>query len=489
MEKKLKDIINNTAVRDHIGLLNLIVSSIEYDSRKCKNDSCFVAIKGNNYDGHQFIGDAIEHGARTIVCEAYPSKELMHPLLTYLLVDNTRETLAEMSHSFYGYPTQRLNVIGITGTNGKTTTTYIIKSIIEAANKKVGIIGTTGIYFDDKKIETNLTTPESSDLAKIFYEMLLNDIKYVVMEVSSVALIMKRVNCIQFKVAGFSNLTQDHLDIHETMENYSNAKKMLFDNLKDNAIAVVNSDDEYSDFMIQNCKPANVRKVGRNPNSDFKIIKEVCSSQGNSFLLYGKESKFDVRTKLSGKFNVDNSSLAVVICDVLEFPQIAIQKGLSITEGAPGRLQKIELSNGANGYIDYAHTPDALEKSLVALKEFTNENNSNLICVFGCGGDRDKGKRPLMGAIAEKLSDKVIITNDNPRTEKPSNIIKNILVGFKNKNSAIVIEDRKKAIEEAIKLSNKNDIIIVTGKGHENYQVIGKEKFHFDDYEEMSKFK
>lgn len=487
MEKKLQDIIDKASIKDYIGLLNEKITSIEYDSRKCVVGSCFVAIKGNNFDGHNFIEQAIDNGAKAIVCENYPNRDLIIPHITYLLVNNTREALAELAHSFYDYPTKKLKVIGITGTNGKTTTTYIIKSIVEAAKEKVGIIGTTGIYFGDRKLDTNLTTPESSDLARIFYEMIECGINYAVMEVSSVALIMNRVDKIEFDVAGFSNLTQDHLDIHHNMEEYANAKKILFDRLEENSIAVINSDDEFYEKMINNCV-AKIRKVGRQSNANYKIIREEIRDDGNSFLIFNKEKKFDVRTKLSGKFNVENAALAALICDSLNIPQIAIQNGLSITEGAPGRLQKVELKNGAIGYVDYAHTPDALEKALNTLKQFSVQNKSRLICVFGCGGDRDRGKRPLMGAIAEQIADQVIITNDNPRTEDPKQIFADIIEGINNNSKILIIEDRKSAIEEAVKLSNKKDLILVAGKGHENYQIIGKEKFHFDDFEELSRF-
>ncbi len=489
MTKILSDILTNTNYIDYIGLLNQNVSSISYDSRKSTTNSCFVAIAGNNFDGHQFINQAIINGATTIICQKYPEKDLITSNITFILVEDTRRALATISHSFFDSPTKKLKVIGITGTNGKTTTTYIIKSIIESSGQKVGIIGTTGIYFENQKIETKLTTPESSDLAQIFYNMLQYGIEYVVMEVSSVAIIMNRVDCISFAAAAFSNLTQDHLDIHINMENYAKAKKILFDNLSQDSIAVVNHDDQYAEFMLQDCKANTIRRVGRLPNTDYKIIKETSNDKGNTFLLYGKYGIIDVVSKLSGTFNVDNCALAAVICQSLNIPLSAIQKGLSITEGAPGRMQKVLINNNAIAYIDYAHTPDALQKCLHTIKEFAHNLSSRIICVFGCGGDRDSSKRPLMGAIANQYADIIILTNDNPRTENPKNIINDILKGIDNPHKALIIEDRKIAIQKAVQLSSSQDIILIAGKGHENYQIIGKEISHFDDYEEICKYK
>ncbi|HRP03070.1 MAG TPA: UDP-N-acetylmuramoyl-L-alanyl-D-glutamate--2,6-diaminopimelate ligase [Candidatus Kapabacteria bacterium] len=487
MEQKLQEVLKDCQIKDYIGLLNNNVTSVEYDSRKCKNGSCFVAIKGNNFDGHNYIQQATDNGATAIICQNYPELSDIKTNITYILVDNSKAILAKIAHNFYNNPTNNLIVIGITGTNGKTTTSYIIKSIIESANNAVGIIGTTGIYFGNKKIDTNLTTPESSDLARIFYEMLQSGIKYVVMEVSSVALIMHRVDCIKFKVAGFSNLTQDHLDIHQNMENYADAKKLLFDNLLENSIAVVNSDSKYSEYMLKDCHASKIIRVGRNSNADYKIIKESKKENGNSFLLFGKHSSINVISKLSGSFNIDNCALSATICDVIKIPQVAIQKGLSLSIGAPGRLQRVVLKNKAIAYVDYAHTPDALEKSLLTMNEFANEHQSNVICVFGCGGNRDKAKRPLMGTIAEKLSDMVIITNDNPRSELPQAIFDDIMHGINNSSKVRIVEDRHQAINEAYKSSKVNDFILVAGKGHETYQIIGKEYTHFDDIEELQK--
>jgi UDP-N-acetylmuramoyl-L-alanyl-D-glutamate--2,6-diaminopimelate ligase len=489
--KILSEILNKISYKDFFGSNDIEITSVEYDSRKCETDSCFIAIKGDNSNGHDFINQTIENGSSLVVCEFLPSVDLINPGISYMIVDNSRIALAEISHAFYDEPSKKLKVIGITGTNGKTTTTFLIKSILESAGFKAGIIGTTGIFIGSNKIEASLTTPESSDLAKIFSTLIDKKADYAIMEVSSIALIQHRLDCINFTAVCFSNLTLDHLDFHNNMDNYANAKKLLFDMLDKNAFAIVNSDDPYSDFMIDNIKCKNIIKVGRINNPDFKIIKEELSIQGNSFLLYSKEQMLNIRTSLIGKFNVDNSAMAATVGHILGIDYGSIQNGLCISNGAPGRMEKVNFPNGAIGIVDYSHTPDALEKALKSCKESLIESKSkgSLICVFGCGGDRDKSKRSVMGKISEENADNTIITSDNPRTENIKTIIEDILQGITNKKKVKVIEDRAKAIAEAYRLSKKGDIILLAGKGHENYQIVGKEKFHFDDKEEFNKIR
>jgi len=489
MKKNLGQIIRSTPFISFIGELECEITSIEYDSRKCKQNSCFVAMQGGNHDGNNFVDDAINNGAVAIVSEVLPNKENIRHNITYILVENSRSALAEISHSLYDKPSTKLKVIGITGTNGKTTTTFIIKSILEAAKKSFAIIGTTGIYIAEQKIESNLTTPESSDLAKLFSVLVENDVEYAIMEVSSVAIIMNRIDCINFTVAAFTNLTQDHLDIHQNMENYALAKKGFFDKLGKKTIVILNLDDGYSDFMIKDCASEHIFGFGHRNDAKYKILKESASATGNNFIIYRNNGIIDGRTKLFGKFNVENATLAATICDALQINLIYIQKGLSLSDGAPGRLQRVMLTNGSVAFVDYAHTPDALEKTLKTCKEMLSNNKNKLICVFGCGGDRDKAKRPIMGAISEKYADVAIITNDNPRTENPADIINEICAGINNLSKTITIPDREKAITKAVSISNSGDIILIAGKGHENYQIIGTEKLPFDDSEVLNKHK
>jgi UDP-N-acetylmuramoyl-L-alanyl-D-glutamate--2,6-diaminopimelate ligase len=489
--KILSEILSKISYTELYGSNETQISSIQYDSRKCEIDSCFTAIKGDNSDGHDFINQAIEMGSSLVICEKLPDDKFINQNISYIVVDNSRIALAEISHAFYDEPSKKLKVIGITGTNGKTTTTFLIKSIMESAGIKAGIIGTTGIFIGSDKIEANLTTPESSDLAFIFSDLIDKKAEYVIMEVSSIALIQHRLECINFEAACFSNLTLDHLDFHSNMNNYANAKKMLFKMLNENAIAVVNCDDPFSNFMIDNIACKNKSKVGREKDADFKIIKEELSIQGNSFLLFSLEKILNARTTLIGKFNVDNAAMAATLCHKLGIDYGAIQNGLCLSTGAPGRMEKVNFPNGSIGIVDYSHTPDALEKALKSCQEslLQSKSKGSVICVFGCGGDRDKSKRSIMGKIAEDNATNTIITSDNPRTENPKEIIEDILKGITNKNKVKVIEDRSEAISTAYKLSKKGDIILLAGKGHEKYQIIGREKFHFDDMEEMIKIR
>lgn len=473
-----------------IGLIDKAISSIEYDSRKCIENSCFVAIKGLAYDGHEYIEQAVRHGAKTIICESFPKQNLISPEVTFIIVNDTRLALAELSHAFFDFPSEKLNVIGVTGTNGKTTITFLLHSIFAAANKNGGIIGTTGAYFNNQFIPLANTTPESRDIANLLHTMKTEGVEWVAMEVSSHALIQKRVEGIHFKAAVFTNLTHDHMDYHETMDDYAAAKKILFDKLDKSAAGVVFSDAKYADFMVKDTA-AKVYTVGRNKAAYYKILKENTGLISTDFVLYGGDRIIDGKTSLLGKFNIENAALAAAVCNALKIDYGAIQKGLSVSKGAPGRMQKIVLQNEAIALVDYAHTPDALEKAISACKEVIHSESpkSKLICVFGCGGDRDKTKRPEMGKIASEKCDIVVVTNDNPRTESPELIIRDILEGIVNEKSLIFVEpDRKKAIALAVAKSSKGDIILIAGKGHEKYQIIGTTKFDFDDVAEVEIF-
>ena len=492
---QLQKLLKNLSYKKIVNEQEIDISSINYNSKKCEKNSIFVAIKGINVDGNIFVVDAISNGATVIITENIPEK--IHGFITYITVENSRIALAELSHCFYNFPAKKLKIIGVTGTNGKTTTTFLVKSILETANKKVAIIGTTGIFINNKIIEATHTTPESLELAKIFDEMVREKIEFVVMEVSSHSLAMNRVYGIDFTVAAFTNLTHDHLDLHKTFEEYSRTKKLLFDGLSSNSIAIFNGDDKYFDYMKSDCEAKKIiisskNNFNNNSFANYFINDIKIDKQNSSFSLENKNGynetveKFDISTVLTAFFNVQNAAFAIVICLELGVSKDDILAGISKSKGASGRMETVTVSTGATAYVDYAHTPDALEKALIACKSLLTVGK--LICVFGCGGDRDKTKRPLMGAIAKKYSDIVIVTDDNPRTENSQAIIDDILEGIKDNLNTKIINSRSEAIKFAVSISTVSDIILVAGKGHENYQIIGKEKHYFSDVDELKNF-
>lgn len=472
------------------------VSSICYDSRKCERNSLFVAISGSNFDGHDYIEDAIKRGAKYIVCERVPLTTL--PNCMYLVVKCSRQALAQASHFWFRYPTADMNIIGVTGTNGKTTITYLLEHIAWSSGIESAIIGTTGAFAKGYRKELSNTTPESYELVKIFNDLKQMGVKFVAMEVSSHSLDQERVYGISFKGGIFTNLTQDHLDYHHDMINYANAKKRLFDSLSPESIAVTFSDDPYGKYMLQDSPSVHKFTVGRDRNSDIRIVEESLSINGINFTIEFNNKdlargKVPFESNLIGRFNIDNSVLAITMGLALGFELDIIRNALKSFKGVPGRMEKVLLENGALGIVDYSHTPDALRKALETCREVISTNNpmsGKLICVFGCGGDRDKGKRPLMGKIAEKLSDLVVITSDNPRTEDPDKIINQIYQGISKsgKKKVIQISNRDEAIEYAYRISNRGDIILVAGKGHEQYQIIGNTKYHFSDKEQLEKY-
>ncbi len=467
------------------------IQSIEYDSRNCNPDSLFVAVRGNDRDGHNYIPAALKKGVTAIVGEL-DFKELSVPSnVIYFKVESCRIALAELSHWFYNYPTKNIDVIGITGTNGKTTLTYLLHQIYSITGKNSGIIGTTGVHFDDKQINTLNTTPESKELCEYFQQMLYNGIEKVFMEVSSHSLEQKRIYGIDFRTAIFTNLTQDHLDYHITMENYFNAKKTLFDGLSEKSIVIVNGDSPFSNEIIKDCRANLKLLVGRGKSNDIIISNEYLDSSQSKFSLIDNSkklgfSKLDIEMTLTGRFNIENASMAVVQSMIDGIEVQVVKDTIANIKGAPGRMDRVTLSNGATAYVDYAHTPDALKKALLALREL-NKGVGRIICVFGCGGDRDQSKRPIMGEIAGELADYAIITSDNPRSEDPDKIIEQIYKGFSKstRSKAVCITNRDEAIRYSINLSKVGDIVLVAGKGHENYQIIGTNKIPFDDKERI----
>ena len=507
--KQLTDIIKHITYSElYINNQSITITGINYNSGLCKQNNIFVAIQGEKLDGHTYIKDAIEKGASVVICEKLPNiKEEPYNNASFIVVNNSRLALAEISNVFYNFPTNKLKVIGITGTNGKTTTTFLLKSILEEAGKKVGMIGTTGIFIGNQKIEATHTTPESLELMQIFTNMLENDIEYVIMEISSHSLILNRVAKIKFIAAAFTNLTPEHLDFHKTMINYAKAKKILFDNLDKEALAIINANDEYAPIITNNTNAKkilfankSITKEQLDKHNNYNSIAYICNEKlqikYSTFSLNIDNNCINFKINIPAYFNIENAATAILIAYYLNINIKTIQDGLAKSYGAPGRLDAIHLNNNATVYIDYSHTPDALEKALKTCKMLLNtiDNNlkTNLICVFGCGGDRDKTKRPIMGKIAAGNADYIIITDDNPRTENNLDIINDIKSGIdsiKNRNNILVIPDREQAIKKAIEISKENDIILIAGKGHEDYQIIGTTKIHFSDKEIVLKYK
>ncbi len=477
-----------------LGASDMEIKGIAYDSRKCEQDFLFVAMRGENFDGHNFIPAAIKTGAKAIICEEIPADRNTEDI-TFVVVSDTRKALSELSHKFYNEPTKKLKVIGITGTNGKTTTTYLLKSILDKAGERTAIIGTTGIVINDELIPATHTTPESLELCGLFDTMLESNVSTVIMEVSSHSLAQSRVDGVDFDVAIFTNLTPDHLDYHSDMYEYATAKKKLFDMLRPDARAVIFDNSEFSEYVARDCF-APVIYVGRNEANNIRIINEELALGKSRFTLSvaldDKRRNIEIETMLSASFNIENASLAAACCLLVGIDENIIREALLTATGAPGRMQAIKLNSGALALVDYAHTPDALQKALDACREILNgyNNQGDLICVFGCGGDRDKTKRPIMGSLAARIADFTVVTSDNPRSEEPDRIIEEIYGGIETeyRNKVISITNRSEAIAYAVNLAKDNSILLVAGKGHEKYQIIGTERIHFDDAEEINKY-
>ena len=451
---------------------NVDVRSIEYDSRRVKAGSMFCCIVGQLFDGHSFAEAAVAQGAVALLVE----RELPLPV-PQVVVKNARKSMAELSAAFYGYPQRELQVLGVTGTNGKTTTTYMVKAIAEQAGKKVGIIGTIRNMIGSESLHTDRTTPESVDLFRLLRTMADARVDLVVMEVSSHALEQYRVHGIKFDVALFTNLTQDHLDYHKTFENYLQAKKTLFLNAKR---AVVNVDDPHADRIMAGLSIP-ILTFGVRDRADISASDIDITTRGVQFDLHTPAGDVRMNLPIPGLFSVFNAMGAVGMAQAIGIRLSAIKEGLESMTSVSGRLESVGEGLPYSIFVDYAHTPDALENVLKTVRDFAKKR---VICVFGCGGDRDRAKRPIMGEIAGRYSELAIITSDNPRTEDPMAIIETIEEGVKRSGAKyVVIENRREAIAYAISVAEPDDVILIAGKGHENYQEINGTRYHFDDKE------
>lgn len=474
---KLNDIIKGLEIIKVDGELDLDINNVEYDSRNVSENTLFICIKGFNSDGHKYIQSAIEKGAKAFLVQ----DDIKIDGYTFIRVNDTRSSMAKVADNFYNHPSKKLGVIGVTGTNGKTSITTFLSEILKANNNKVGLIGTIKIFDGEKDVESNSTTPESVDLQSCFNTMVNNNCDYCAMEVSSHSLVLNRVDETDFKLGLFTNLTPDHLDFHKDLEDYRQAKEKLF--YKTSVANIINIDDEGGKKIYENIKSLKtpVYTYGIDNKADFMAKDIHISASGVSYKLITPTYEEDVFIPVPGKFTVYNTLAVIAACYMLNIDKNIVLKALRDTNGVAGRFETVQNDKDISVIVDYAHTPDALENILNTAKEFAK---GNIITVFGCGGDRDATKRPLMGKISQKLSDTCIVTSDNPRTEDPKLIIDDILDGLdkENKNYKVII-DRKEAIEEAIKMAKKDDVVIIAGKGHENYQIIGQTKHHFDDKE------
>lgn len=470
----LKNILYKINYKVIRGTDDLEIREIQYDSRKVKNGDLFICIEGYKTDGHKYIDSACKNGAAAIICSRNIEKL---PDCNIIKVDDTRKVMSLAASNYYGNPSSKMKIIGITGTNGKTTSTFMIKSILEAAGYKVGLVGTIANYIGNKKLHSDRTTPESLDLQKLFKDMADNGVDYCVMETSSHSLYLNRIYGVKFSQAIFTNLTRDHLDFHKTFENYYNAKLILFKNTLN---SIINMDDEYGEKIYKDAG-GNKLTYAIEKSADIKADNLNMHSRGVEFDVTYKNETQHINLNIPGKYNVMNALGSIGAC-VNEGIDIKIVKqGLENLLAVPGRCEIV-----THGYnldyeiiVDYAHTPDGLENILNTVREF---KKGRLIAVFGCGGDRDNTKRPIMGKIGTDLSDFAIITSDNPRTEEPMSIIHEIVSGIQNKNYE-VIENRREAIKAAMKMAQKDDIVVIAGKGHEDYQILKDKTIHFDERE------
>lgn len=479
--KYLKDILYQVSLEEAIGSTHQQIRSIHFDSRLIKADDCFIAIDGEKADGHDFINKAIEQGAKVVICEKLPSDILEN--ITYIKVEDSRQALAYMSSHYYDNPSQSLKLIGVTGTNGKTTTTTLMYQLFKKLGFPVGLISTVVIKINDKSIPTQLTTPDSLTINKHMREMVDAGVEFCFMEVSSHGIDQKRTLGLEFDVAAFTNLSHDHLDYHHSFSEYRDVKKQLFDQLSKNAVAVSNKDDKNGEFMLQNTSAKTIF-YGIKSIADFhaKILEK--SFEGLKLELNGLE----VWSRFIGDFNVYNLLAVYAVASQFDVSELEIVEALTKLEPVAGRFQHlVSPRQNVHAIIDYAHTPDALENVLKTINSIRT-NNETLTTIVGCGGNRDKSKRPVMGNIATSLSTEVIFTSDNPRFENPDEIIDDIETGVEPQNSSkyIRITDRAQAIKTACKMAQPNDIILIAGKGHETYQDVNGVKNNFDDVEHVT---
>ncbi len=476
---KLNDLLKNIKPLNIVGNTDKDIKGINIDSRKIEQGHLFVAMKGTQTDGHKFIKKAIELGASAVLLEDMPT-ETAEKDVTYIQVKSTEDAVGKVATTFYGDPSHQLKLVGVTGTNGKTTVATLLYNMFRKFGHKVGLLSTVCNYIDDKEVPASHTTPDPIELNALLARMVAEGCEYAFMECSSHAIHQRRIGGLKFAGGLFTNLTRDHLDYHKTFENYRDAKKMFFDDLSKDAFAIINADDKNGMVMVQNCK-AKIKTYSVKRMADFRARILECHFEGMYLEVDGKE----VGVQFIGKFNVSNLLAVYGTAIMLGKKTEDILVALSTLKNVNGRLEPIASPEGYTAIVDYAHTPDALENVLMAIHEVLDGKGGNVFTVCGAGGNRDKGKRPLMALEAVKRSDKVILTSDNPRNEDPQAIIDDMLAGLDTtqKKKVLSITDRKEAIRTACMMAQKGDVILIAGKGHETYQEINGVKHHFDDHE------
>ncbi|MFO7998634.1 MAG: UDP-N-acetylmuramoyl-L-alanyl-D-glutamate--2,6-diaminopimelate ligase [Bacteroidales bacterium] len=475
MGKSLRDILNRMDLAEVRGDTKKMVSGIAFDSRKVSRNCLFAAVRGLTTDGHLFIDKAIEAGATAVICESIPASTADR--VTYVRVKDSATALGVAASNFYGEPGKKIKLIGITGTNGKTTIANLLFNLFQTMGYPSGLISTVGNMVGTRKSDASHTTPDPVILNGLLHEMVADGCQYAFMEVSSHAIVQKRIEGVHFSGGVFTNLTRDHLDYHKTFRDYLQAKKVFFDGLHKGAFALTNIDDKNGRVMLQNSS-ATKKTYSLRSMADFNAKILESSFQGTHLLIDGRE----VWCKLVGAFNVYNLLAAYGVAALLDVPPEEALQALSKISPAEGRFDHFPLPSGATAIVDYAHTPDAIENVLKTIQELRG-GNEQLITVIGCGGDRDAGKRPVMTAIAASYSDRLILTSDNPRTEEPEKIVEDMKAGLdaQTRSKALSILNRKEAIHAACAIAGKNDIILVAGKGHEKYQEINGIRHPFDD--------
>lgn len=475
---KLSELLKYVKPITIIGDLEAEITGVNIDSRKVEKGHLFVAIKGTQTDGHHFIPKALELGAVAVLCENVPEEHLQG--VTYIQVDSTEEVVGSVATVFYGEPSLKLKLVGVTGTNGKTTIVTLLYNMFRKFGHKCGLLSTVCNYIEEEAIPADHTTPDPIELNRLLHLMVEAGCEYAFMECSSHAIAQKRIGGLKFAGGLFTNLTRDHLDYHKTFENYRDAKKAFFDALPKDAFAITNADDKNGSVMVQNTK-AQVKTYSTRMMADFRARIVECHFEGMYLDINGRE----VGVQFIGKFNVSNLLAVYGAAVMLDKNPEDILIVLSTLKSVAGRLEPIRSQEGVTAVVDYAHTPDALENVLNAIHEVLEGKQGKVITVCGAGGNRDKGKRPLMAQEAVKQSDRVIITSDNPRNEEPQDIINDMLAGLTSQQmkKVVSIVDRREAIRTACMMATRGDVVLIAGKGHEDYQEIKGVKHHFDDRE------
>lgn len=476
--KSLSDLIKHITILDKIGDLDCNIGGLSYDSRAVQSGDIFCCIKGFEFDGHSFAIDAIKKGANALLVE----RVVENTHIPQIVVSDSRKTMGELAASLFNNPSNDLRLVGVTGTNGKSTTVALLAGIAKAAGEKSGTIGTLGLTINGKKEIISRTTPESPEIQKKLREMVDRSVMFCAMEISSHAIDLKRYVGLKFDALIFTNLTQDHLDYHKSMDDYFNVKAELFrdKNIRKKQCELLSNVDDIYGNKLARSDPDNFKTYSISDNADFTARVNNSNIHGSNVTFVKSNTKkgTDININLPGKFNIYNALSAFAAMDMMGYPAEVISNGISSVNSVEGRFEKYTSSDGINIVIDYAHTPDGLKSIISEVRKITD---GKVITIFGCGGDRDRGKRPIMGKISSILSDTTIVTTDNPRSEEPLEIMREVCSGMDDRQNVIQIIDREEAIKEGISIAKKDDTIIIAGKGHENYQEIKGKKFPFSD--------